>query len=652
MESRKPIQPEENRAKSEDVVTTLPQQKSVKQRNILYRDIPYVPDPVDTTDLYVEDNKVHFKNLDENFLKNSPHLDRKKPYLPKSMTKMPYNIIYANGEYWAIYKGRKKAQENPNEKSGILGEGEFGAVKLILKDGIFYAYKQQKMVKLAEEEYHKLLDLGLAVNKESLGVRKSKSKEIAPEFDDDKSFNNYKKEVINTYNETRASAQKAFNDHSTIEARNNDEAYRLQIQYDDYSAQIRTLMERDSKIDEQLKDQTLPAETIEKLKMESSEIGAQIRSHYAKQDEIDATLGKLFREVAEYAEAFSVAHLKWQKILGRDYKEDPESYFIYYQRMKNTKEIDQYAMIMLLAEGMTLETLLKKMDNGFELDDLLIIKIGLETMKALNKINEAGYVHIDIKTANIMIDLTNQTAQMIDFGMAGKKNAEGYYLSTLRGDRKILPPEIQKIFEEFDKKIIEEVISYNDVAITNPSVPVPKVQYSDVTDSYALGSSLEILFSKIKDQALRNRFINLTDGLIAVDADKRLTLKKCIEISEDILNKKIPTEKNTLKVGLIDIDQYLQLNADERAKFIVGLPKYNEIWFYESEPKHNLLEYVDAKRDFQDHDFIVGNKVFLPRPDNRLENDVREVLNERKIPCVCETYVWKPDLIPSPPEIK
>ncbi|RYP55267.1 hypothetical protein DL768_000022 [Monosporascus sp. mg162] len=80
------------------------------------------------------------------------------------------------------------------------------------------------------------------------------------------------------------------------------------------------------------------------------------------------------------------------------------------------------------------------------LDDFRIWKIMLEISQGLRHIHDAGYVHLDLKPANILIDFEG-TLKIGDFGLATSLPADNF--PDLEGDREYLAPEALR--SEIDK---------------------------------------------------------------------------------------------------------------------------------------------------------------------------------------------------------
>ncbi|KAM7223345.1 mitosis inhibitor protein kinase [Rhypophila decipiens] len=104
-----------------------------------------------------------------------------------------------------------------------------------------------------------------------------------------------------------------------------------------------------------------------------------------------------------------------------------------------------YIQTEFCSEG-SLDTFLVSVGHGGRLDDFRIWKILLETAQGLAAIHEAGFIHLDLKPANIFIDF-NGSLKIGDFGLATQwpapKGIEG------EGDREYIGPEILR--GQYDK---------------------------------------------------------------------------------------------------------------------------------------------------------------------------------------------------------
>ncbi|KAM7196531.1 mitosis inhibitor protein kinase [Naviculisporaceae sp. PSN 640] len=104
-----------------------------------------------------------------------------------------------------------------------------------------------------------------------------------------------------------------------------------------------------------------------------------------------------------------------------------------------------YIQTEFCAEG-SLKEFLETVGHGGRLDDFRIWKILLETAQGLAAIHDAGFIHLDLKPANIFINF-NGSLKIGDFGMAttwpAPKGIEG------EGDREYIGPEILR--GQYDK---------------------------------------------------------------------------------------------------------------------------------------------------------------------------------------------------------
>ncbi|KAK4191517.1 mitosis inhibitor protein kinase [Podospora australis] len=104
-----------------------------------------------------------------------------------------------------------------------------------------------------------------------------------------------------------------------------------------------------------------------------------------------------------------------------------------------------YIQTEFCSEG-SLEDFLKDVGSAGRLDDFRIWKIMVETTEGLAAIHEAGFAHLDIKPANILVNFDG-SLKIADFGLATSlpppKGIEG------EGDREYIAPEI--LLGRYDK---------------------------------------------------------------------------------------------------------------------------------------------------------------------------------------------------------
>ena len=92
----------------------------------------------------------------------------------------------------------------------------------------------------------------------------------------------------------------------------------------------------------------------------------------------------------------------------------------------------------------TLKSMLKTKERFSEVDTSFLIR---ETLKALQYIHEYGFIHRDIKTANIMLN-PNHAVKVIDFGLVVRASNNPYNRA---GSKAYMAPEVKQ--QPYDFKV-------------------------------------------------------------------------------------------------------------------------------------------------------------------------------------------------------
>lgn len=168
---------------------------------VVERDIPYIPTKLDVNDLRLDESGelTLLTEEQQRLIDTLPELQEDRRYSKKEITEafrkyqsdhpnennsnnnandnseltMPYTMIRYRGTPVFVYK--KEIEKDGKKKNvGVLGEGSFGAVKLILGNGRLHTLKlQTKNIENAKEEYELLTKLGIT-NKKPLSERTTK----------------------------------------------------------------------------------------------------------------------------------------------------------------------------------------------------------------------------------------------------------------------------------------------------------------------------------------------------------------------------------------------------------------------------------------------------------------------------------------------
>ncbi|GMT02268.1 hypothetical protein PENTCL1PPCAC_24441, partial [Pristionchus entomophagus] len=101
---------------------------------------------------------------------------------------------------------------------------------------------------------------------------------------------------------------------------------------------------------------------------------------------------------------------------------------------------DSLAIVMLFAEGGTLENLIRDQQNDHFAEGT-VLKYFTQILHGLDYIHSLGIIHRDLKTANILLNKKKTIIKLADFGIS-KQLAKRSIASTLIGTTSYMSPEI------------------------------------------------------------------------------------------------------------------------------------------------------------------------------------------------------------------
>ncbi|WP_147277475.1 protein kinase family protein [Aquicella lusitana] len=306
-------------------------------------------------------------------------------------------------------------------------------------------------------------------------------------------------------------------------------------------------------------------------------------------------------------------------------------------RRSPSKNLEHYMLLMELEEGETIQSLVdQEKDFILRIPPPIRLQIAIEILRAGKTLfEEKGFIlHRDIKEANIVANLSELEAKLIDFGLSVKADPDGKYVSTsLAGSIDVVAPELRA-----------EMVACQD----DPSRS-PQFIYSQKTEVYGYGALLAGWFGMFDNsdavdeqtddwkpikEWMENTFIVneshpyfLDNGCMpkdkfggqllreilacihemthydAADPDQknRCSLDQAITKLEEIKKKYIQHygAKANLRVGVLDIEKYLDEDTDKQ-KTLNQFDDFDEIILVDSSGKDRGINfYLDLKRELK-----------------------------------------------------
>jgi serine/threonine protein kinase len=166
-----------------------------------------------------------------------------------------------------------------------------------------------------------------------------------------------------------------------------------------------------------------------------------------------------------------------------------------------------------------------------------ILKLSKHIIEGLNFLHKNKICHLDIKAENIMINFSNKSFRIIDFGFSSVEPFDDY-ISNIRGTPRYFPKYYANLIEPGFPKI-----EANDMVYVNKVIPIHanrKLVYK--IDSYCLGRVINMLSfhyqDKLEYSCCMNFEINnnrklhkIITLLLENDVNKRVTIEEIYELN-------------------------------------------------------------------------------------------------------------------------
>ncbi len=300
-----------------------------------------------------------------------------------------------------------------------------------------------------------------------------------------------------------------------------------------------------------------------------------------------------------------------------------------YERSKHTEEGEkqQTELFMTLAQGTRLGAL---GESGRDIPAIKYMDVFINLLHATQELHKAGIVHRDIKPDNIIFDIVNDEVKLIDFGLARKMEDCVYASSSYAGTKYYMAPEI----------------------LPNRKLTDTKNYYSEKTDLYALAASMGDILGyeidrksntfrlalsedildeqgglsrpKILNPFVEAQVLALLNQMISVDPKQRPTMDEVIKGFNDIRSQHLDTFSKIVKVGYVDIDEYITATPQEKRAMLKVLSSVDQICLVDQHGK-NQDQYVAIKQGLENAGFNVASSVVQYRDRNI---DLAQALSE------------------------
>lgn len=328
---------------------------------------------------------------------------------------------------------------------------------------------------------------------------------------------------------------------------------------------------------------------------------------------------------------------------------------------KDKNEI-QWNLFMDLAEGLPLNYLTDAdTADNYALPTLFWLTIALDfiqVVKEFHKNEIHPMVHCDIKTDNFVYHLANKQMKMIDFARALLKNKEGYCQSDFRGSFIHWTPEIRRQWRDMllkqgnGKKSIP-VITYNDKTDIHallimlaeifrlfeaPPEPQTNEEFEkyiktfdpNVTHIVGKNHPLFIFNNRLDDPAIRQEVLDFLIKSTTGDPEQTPTIEAIAEFFEKIKAKCLLSSPK-IKVGILDINQYLQCHKEEKQNLVSAIQSMNEIQLTDNASRTDF-EYMQVKWELEQSGLhVVANNVYISPDKIKLQERIQSDYNAGKL---------------------
>lgn len=248
--------------------------------------------------------------------------------------------------------------------------------------------------------------------------------------------------------------------------------------------------------------------------------------------------------------------------------------------------------IMPLAQGVPLSQLI-----SYPLKKENMLTIMLNTAKAVDALHQRGWLHLDIKPGNTMVNPVTFKVELVDFACA-LTHENGEARDEIRGSPRYAAEELQTIFQKImqlqseikmnEEQGFHEAVREKREAIEELSSSIVFTTKSDIA---SLGKSFNEVFGFRNEVEASNDLSSLIASMYAKDPSSRPPLSEVIATLEQYR----VNEKVVERVGLLDVGKYYHASADEKKHLIEKLGSYDRVQVVAtetpvSESERNMVE--------------------------------------------------------------
>jgi len=237
--------------------------------------------------------------------------------------------------------------------------------------------------------------------------------------------------------------------------------------------------------------------------------------------------------------------------------------------------------------------------------DIQWLQMAIDICKTIKTLHEKyKMLHCDIKTENFIYDAVTGEISIIDFGFV----------------RKISAPDPLEI-------------------IGTPGFVAPEIlakkQYSKKSDMYALGVTLLELFKlgsftpgmrfipyvetdlkykqskKIQNESARKEILKYMHArMMAPDPNQRPEINDVIEFLIAIQKKHLSLQARTISIGILNVEEYMNSSANEKAEMIAALRKTNKVVLTDN-TNRGSKKYIALSREFKENGILIDTDVHI-----------------------------------------
>jgi serine/threonine protein kinase len=317
-----------------------------------------------------------------------------------------------------------------------------------------------------------------------------------------------------------------------------------------------------------------------------------------------------------------------------------------FSRESYSKNEWQMIMIMKLAEGISLDTVVES-KFADKIPALTWIQIAIDLIDALIELHtKHNMLHLDFKPGNVVYNLAEKRATLIDFGYSGTKDANGkVYTNRPCGTPLYMSARIRK-------KWMEYVIATKQM---KNCLVISKTHYDNKADISSLGTTLAALFglfyppTRFEDFDPDNNYIAKA-GHPLYDNNKRIghpmllaSIVRYLERMTSVNEDNVPnlfSVKNfflsikalaltacpQIKVAFMNVDEYLNASAYEKVLLKYELMDADEVRFYDVKARDDMV-YMELKAELEEKIPIVGPHVAISKDLSILEKSLSQILD-------------------------